>query len=63
MFPVELCSALSRLHSDAPSHSWGHTRRCVESSLGLEDGGLEEVFWRFDEEPIASGSIAQVNFF
>ena len=62
MFPEDLCIALSRLHSNAPSHSWTHTRKCVESSLGLEDGTLEDVFWRFDKEPIASGSIAQVSF-
>ena len=61
MFPQELCNAFSILHSNAPSHSWLHTQRCVESSLGLEDGKLLDVFYSFDQEPIASGSIAQVH--
>ena len=58
MFPERLCAALAELHSRAPVHGFAHTRREVEESLGAP---LEEVFYRFDEKPVASGSIAQVH--
>jgi len=61
MFPEKLCVALSQLHNEAPSHSWQFTRRMVESSLGLPEGGLLGVFESFDTAPLASGSIAQVH--
>lgn len=61
IFPESLCLALSRLHNDAPAHSWGYTQKVLESSLGLAQGTLLEIFDSFDEIPIASGSIAQVH--
>jgi aarF domain-containing kinase len=61
MFPESLCVALSQLHSDAPSHSWKHTKKVMESSLGLPPETLLDVFDSFDTQPLASGSIAQVH--
>ena len=58
MFPEGLCRALSRLHSNAPTHSSKHTRTLVERTFGGRK--LEDVFDWFGMEPIASGSIAQV---
>lgn len=61
MFSESLCSALSQLHNDAPSHSWAHTQKMMESSLGLPKQTLLQVFETFDPKPVASGSIAQVH--
>ncbi len=61
MFPQPLCDALSNLHNDAPAHHWEFTQAQVESSLDIPPGSLLQVFKHFDEQPIASGSIAQVH--
>jgi ABC1 atypical kinase-like domain len=61
MFPEALCQQLAQLHSAAPSHSWRHTQKMMESSLGLPRGTLLDVFESFDPKPLASGSIAQVH--
>ena len=61
MFPDALCLALSELHADAPSHSWKVTQETVEEALCIPKGCLFEVFQEFDENPVASGSIAQVH--
>ena len=58
MFPEELCKALSKLHSNAPTHKPAHTRHLVERAFG--NRRLEDVFEWFDIKPLASGSIAQV---
>lgn len=57
MFPEELCVALSKLHSKAPSHSYAFTQSQMLKEFGVP---AEEVFEEFDPLPIASGSIAQV---
>lgn len=58
IFPERLCAILSELHSQAPTHGYGHTLREVEAALGAPIG---ETFERFDERPFASGSIAQMH--
>jgi len=58
MFPQALCAQLAKLQSDAPSHSYSHTRREVALSFGAP---IELVFSAFNRQPIASGSIAQVH--
>jgi len=58
MFPEKLCAALSMLHSQAPMHSYEHTRKEVEQATGKT---IEESFEFFEKKPIASGSIAQVH--
>ncbi|WZZ11285.1 hypothetical protein YC2023_097206 [Brassica napus] len=44
---------LSKLHSDAPQHSFAYTKKTIERAFGRK---LSEVF---EEAPLASGSIAQ----
>jgi len=75
MFPAELCSELANLHANAPAHNWAFTKETVTEALSLEgfdccgDGPEGEegeacffrIFQEFDEEPVASGSIAQVH--
>lgn len=58
MFPADMIKALSRLRCEAPRHSFSHTRRIIRASLGRD---IEEIFESFDEEPIASGTVAQVH--
>lgn len=58
MFPEKLCAALSRLHSQAPTHSYQYTRQEVEKAM-LKP--LSDSFDFFEKKPIASGSIAQVH--
>ncbi|KAL2622671.1 hypothetical protein R1flu_002876 [Riccia fluitans] len=58
LFPRDLCSYLSKLHSQAPAHNFAQTRKIVEKAFGRK---LEEIFEDFEEEPVASGSIAQVH--
>lgn len=58
LFPTDLCAELAKLHSNAPEHSFAYTKRTVEKAFGRK---LTEIFERFEEIPIASGSIAQVH--
>ncbi|KAL3691248.1 hypothetical protein R1sor_004899 [Riccia sorocarpa] len=58
LFPRDLCSYLSKLHSKAPAHNFAQTRKTVEKAFGRK---LDEIFEDFEEEPVASGSIAQVH--
>jgi predicted unusual protein kinase regulating ubiquinone biosynthesis (AarF/ABC1/UbiB family) len=34
LFPPDMCLELTSLQSDAPSHSFAHTRRTVERAFG-----------------------------
>ncbi|KAF5205077.1 Abc1 family protein [Thalictrum thalictroides] len=58
LFPRDMCSELSKLHSKAPTHSFSYTKRTIEKAFNRK---LSEVFEDFEEEPVASGSIAQVH--
>lgn len=58
LFPRDLCLELSKLHTKAPAHKYSHTRHTVEKAFGRK---LHDIFEEFDEEPVASGSIAQVH--
>ncbi|XP_043704582.1 probable serine/threonine-protein kinase abkC isoform X1 [Telopea speciosissima] len=58
LFPRDLCTELSKLHSKAPAHSFAYTKRTVEQAFGRK---LLEIFEDFEEEPLASGSVAQVH--
>ena len=58
VFPERLCAVLSELHSQAPRHGWPHTRREVEAAMGKP---VLSAFASFDEQPFASGSIAQMH--
>ncbi|CAH8383967.1 unnamed protein product [Eruca vesicaria subsp. sativa] len=58
LFPKDLCTQLSKLHSDAPQHSFAYTKKTIEKAFGRK---LSEIFEEFEEAPLASGSIAQVH--
>ncbi|KAI4333747.1 hypothetical protein L6164_018517 [Bauhinia variegata] len=58
LFPRDLCTELGKLHSKAPSHNFTYSRKSIENAFGRK---LPEIFENFDEEPVASGSIAQVH--
>lgn len=58
LFPGDLCSELAKLHSNAPAHSFSFTKKSIERAFGRQ---LPEIFEKFDEEPVASGSVAQVH--
>ncbi|KAJ7515297.1 hypothetical protein O6H91_22G009700 [Diphasiastrum complanatum] len=58
IFSPDLCRELSKLHSQAPAHSFAKTKEIVESAFRMP---LYDIFEEFSEEPVASGSIAQVH--
>ncbi|KAJ0254662.1 Protein kinase superfamily protein [Hirschfeldia incana] len=58
LFSKDLCLHLSKLHSNAPEHSFEFTKRTIERAFGRK---LSDIFEEFDESPVASGSIAQVH--
>lgn len=58
IFPHELCSVLSKLHSHAPAHSLHATKRIVQAAF---DGrSFDDIFEEFQEQPLGVGAIAQV---
>ncbi|CAK9180599.1 unnamed protein product [Ilex paraguariensis] len=58
LFPRDLCTELSKLHTQAPEHSFSYTKKTIERAFGRK---LSEIFEDFEEAPVASGSIAQVH--
>lgn len=58
IFPVEMCSIMSSLHSNAPAHSLHDTIRTVEHAFGGRH--FKDIFEEFDEHPLGVGAIAQV---
>ena len=57
IFSDEMCEELSRLQRYARTHSWSHTQKILEASLGpLWYFKFED----FDTKPIGSGACAQV---
>ncbi|KAA8519898.1 hypothetical protein F0562_014192 [Nyssa sinensis] len=58
LFPRDLCTKLTELHTKAPEHSFSYTKKTIERAFGRK---LSEIFDDFEEAPVASGSIAQVH--
>lgn len=58
LFPTDLCSILAKLQTKAPSHNFPYTKRAIEMAFGRK---LTEIFEEFEEEPVASGSVAQIH--
>ncbi|KAJ6843801.1 putative aarF domain-containing protein kinase 2-like [Iris pallida] len=58
LFPSDLCTELAKLHTKAPAHSFSYTKRTIEKAFGRK---LSDIFVDFEEEPVASGSVAQVH--
>ncbi|KAL5197972.1 hypothetical protein ABZP36_001484 [Zizania latifolia] len=58
LFPSDLCVELAKLHSAAPVHGFAYSKATIEKAFGRK---LSEIFDTFEEDPVASGSIAQVH--
>ncbi|KAI4962881.1 hypothetical protein ZWY2020_024688 [Hordeum vulgare] len=58
LFPSDLCVELAKLHSGAPVHGFAYSKASIEKAFGRK---LSEIFESFEENPVASGSIAQIH--
>src|SRR5690606_9830375 len=58
LLPAELISELRKLLDSAPPVPFSEVRNQIELSLGAT---IEDVFVRFNEQPLAAASIAQVH--
>jgi len=58
LFPRDLCKELTKLQTKAPAHKFSYTKQTIEKAFGRR---IDEIFEDFEEEPVASGSIAQVH--
>lgn len=58
LFPPDVCDALTRLHSGAPSHPYLFTCQAIEKAFKRN---MDDIFSSFETLPVASGSIAQVH--
>jgi aarF domain-containing kinase len=67
LFPQAICQRFEKLQTNAPSHDGQLSVEAVQAAFRrLEGGGAAggrpvSVFESFDQEPVASGSIAQVS--
>jgi len=57
--PPDLIQALGKLRTNAPAHGWEDTEAAVKEAFQCES--LTEIFDEFENEPVASGSVAQVH--
>lgn len=57
LFPLALCSRLSKLHSNVDPHPFSYTKRVIEEAFGR---ALDQVFTELDPIPLGVGAIAQV---
>ncbi|KAL4965382.1 ABC1 kinase family protein [Aspergillus stella-maris] len=58
IFPPQMCTTMSSLHSHAPAHSLRDTKRTIRKAFnGMP---FEDIFEEFYEEPLGVGAIAQV---
>ncbi len=59
LLPLDIADELAKLQDRVPPFPAAAARRAVERAFGRS---LDEVFDRFEAEPVASASIAQVHF-
>ncbi|EMC92713.1 hypothetical protein BAUCODRAFT_259486 [Baudoinia panamericana UAMH 10762] len=57
IFPEQMCSIMSALHSNAPAHSLKVTKQTLEQAFGRP---FNDIFEEFHEKPLGVGAIAQV---
>jgi hypothetical protein len=57
MFPADVVRAMARLRSGVPPHPFEATREAIRESFGKD---IDEMFEHFENEAIASGTVAQV---
>ncbi|KAI8075495.1 uncharacterized protein B0P05DRAFT_588526 [Gilbertella persicaria] len=57
LFPLALCSRLSKLHSNVDPHPFSYTQKVIEEAFGRP---LDQVFSELNPEPLGVGAIAQV---
>ncbi|KAI9486245.1 MAG: ABC1 family protein [Benjaminiella poitrasii] len=57
LFPIALCSRLSKLHSHVDPHPFSYTKKVVEDAFGRP---IEEVLAVLEPKPLGVGAIAQV---
>ena len=60
IFPQEMCSRLSKLHSSVDPHPFYVTKKIIEEAFNKP---FEEIFISFDMNPTGIGAIAQVKNF
>lgn len=58
IFPKEMCSSMSAMHSNAPAHPLRKTKHIIEAAFGGKP--FHEIFEEFEEKPLGVGAIAQV---
>jgi aarF domain-containing kinase len=58
IFPSQMCTVMSELHSNAPAHSLGYTKKTICDAFGGRP--FDEIFEEFHEKPLGVGAIAQV---
>ncbi len=59
LLPIDLADELAKLQDDVPPFPAAQARALVEKAFGRP---IADIFERFDAEPVASASIAQVHF-
>jgi ubiquinone biosynthesis protein len=58
LLPLHLVRELAKLQDEVPAFPFPEVRRIIEAEVGAP---LEEVFDRFDPEPLAAASVGQVH--
>jgi len=57
IFPTELCSIMSKMHSSVDAHPFRHTKKIIERAFEKD---FDDIFLEFEHDPIGVGAIAQV---
>ncbi|KAK6505903.1 hypothetical protein TWF506_010837 [Arthrobotrys conoides] len=58
IFPLQMCSIMSTLHSNVAAHSLSKTKKIIEEAFNGRS--FDTLFLEFDEVPLGVGAVAQV---